>query len=40
MLDPLAADGLDAEVLTMIPRTLSLSQGVLLYEEKFENDKS
>lgn len=34
------ADCLDSEVLTMTPVAFSLTQGVLLYEEKFENDKS
>lgn len=37
---PWAVDCLDSEVLTMTPVAFSLTQGVLLYEEKFENDKS
>lgn len=40
MLDPSASNGLNSQVLTMISVTFSLSQGVLLYEEKFENNKS
>lgn len=39
-LDPSASNGLNSQVLTMISVTFSLSQGVLLYEEKFENNKS
>lgn len=40
LLDPFASNGLNSQVLTMISVTFSLSQGVLLYGEKFENNNS